>query len=303
MSIQRDPKMGAWTSDNIDKRPFRFEFTMDAEKISRARYVVFADNSEEAVLKVRKIIDEPTNGAISSVSFLTPYHSKETNTSDITVGEATIQGDCTEIEVIDYVKKNGNLKLPYQYRRFSEGTAFCLKDRETQEKFWKAGIHMDMHNGFWLSHDPKRASRQRGSHRAATTKAAKKASILRAHDIYPVIEAFDVEGHHVNDEKYSHRFRNKGWKTREHFCKLLLTSIDYFNFHYGKNAHRKIIQFQEIVNKWTKTPEKKRKTFGKMFALWMEEEMKARKCKPVNKKDMQRKNNTITARLSEGKST
>jgi hypothetical protein len=294
---QNNPKMGAWISDDIDKRPFKFKFTMDAEKISRARYIVFADNTEEAVLKVCKMIGEPTNSVVSSVGFRENawIYDKETDASDITVGYAIIQGNCTPREVIDYVKKNGSLKLPYRYWQHSgyrEESSFTLRDRGTQEKFWEAGIHMDMNDGFRLSHDPKRAIRQRASHRAAKTSAAKKASILKISDIYTAIRAFDIERYHINDEKYGYRFKNKTRKSHDHFCKLFLASVDYFNFHYGKNAHRKTVAFQDIVARWKKTPEKQRESFGERFTVWMEEEMKH---KPVKKGKLKQKSNTLSA--------
>ncbi len=162
------------------------------------------------------------------------------------------------------------------------------KTYEARQSLWDQGIHIDLNNGcgpIILTLDKVKAKKQMAGQKSAIKKTFKtyKIKYARSMDL-----SYFLGGLHVKATIYGGRWSGD-YAVREKYrrnhadqsLEPYIFGVELFNALYGKNAHRKLSGFQDLIKKWRCSSEKrKKKVASEELVTWLDHEATFKLNKP-----------------------
>jgi len=162
------------------------------------------------------------------------------------------------------------------------------KTYEARQLLWDQGVHIDLNNGcgpITLTLDKIKAKKQMAGQKSAIKKTFKtyKIKYARSMDLSYFLGGLHVKAT-IYGERWSGDYAVREKYGRNHADQSLepyIFGVELFNALYGKNAHRKLSGFQDLIKKWRCSSDKqKNKIASKKLITWLDHEATFKLVKP-----------------------
>jgi len=275
-----------------------------ADSIEEARNLVYIAYSEDVSCPVTKVTEKlfyfPTAERYR--------HINQRGTAFALGNEFKTKQDL-EIDaipkIIEFVKSHGPVTATS-----SMGRALCMEYCCTNKTekfnirklFWDKGIYLVLReHSTVLSPNPVKAKKQMQSQRYALNSKRKNNGVKYA-------RLMDIEGAlanmipHVSANYHCHFYgiRDRHGKIYNHYRGLdtFTLAVELFNALHGKNAHRRVASFQNLIEKWKHSSDKrKEKIADKDLITWLDNEVSKKFIKPKAKFLLKKNTITVKAKL------